>query len=135
MKRKIFAVTFFVFFTEFFFRSNLVFSQNASDISQTLVPLEVYVGDVAEIRYSFTLDSGIFSGQNIEKEIDVEEIPFGKLADALTIKAARFSMRENDCSLVIQFIPWRTGAIDFPAFDLLSVLDLEDVAKDEKFFF
>lgn len=135
MRRKILAAPFFVFFTGIFFHSHLVFSQSASDISQALVPLEVYVGDVAELRYSFKLDSEIFSGQNFEKGIDVENIPFENLADALMIKSARFSMRENDCSLVIQFIPWRTGTIDFPAFDLISVLDFDDMAKDENFSF
>lgn len=134
MRGKIFTA---VFLTGIFFHLSFVFaqgaSQNASDISQALVPLEVYVGDVAEVRYNFKINSEIFHEQNFEKEIDVEKIPFENLSDVLTIKNARFSMRENDCSLVIQFIPWRIGTIDFPAFDLLSILDSDDVVKDENF--
>ena len=126
-----------VFLIGIFFRLNFAFaqgaSQNASDISQTLVPLEVYVGDVAEVRYNFKIDSENFPEQNFEKEIKVEKIPFENLSDSLTIKGAYFSRRENDCSLVIQFVPWRTGKIDFPAFDLLPILDFDDFAGDENF--
>ena len=60
-----------VFLIGIFFHLSFVFaqgaSQNASDISQTLVPLEVYVGDVAEVRYNFKINSEIFHEQNFEK--------------------------------------------------------------------
>ena len=78
MRRKFFAVFFLI---ELFFCPNFVFLQNASEISQTLVPLEVYVGDVAEIRYSFKLDLNFPFEENFEKEIDVEKIPFENISD------------------------------------------------------
>lgn len=116
-----------------FFCPNLAFSQNASDVSQTLVPLEVYVGDVAEIRYNFKLDLEIPFEENFEKEINVEKIPFENISDSLVIKSARFFRRGDDFTFVLKFIPWRTGTIDFPSFDLSSVLELGDANENYSF--
>ncbi len=123
------------FFMAIFFCPNFVFSQNASDISQTLVPLEVYVGDVAEIRYNFKLDLKIPAEENFEMEINVEKIPFENISDALVVKSARFFRRGDDFTFALKFIPWRTGTISFPQFNLYSALNFDEAAIDENFSF
>ena len=132
MRREFFALFFLI---GIFFFPNFVFSQNASKISQTLVPLEVYVGDVAEIRYSFKLDLDFPFEENFEKEIDVEKIPFEKISDSLVVKDARFFRRGDDFTFALKFIPWRTGTISFPPFNLFSVLELDDADMDENYSF
>ena len=132
MRRKFFAVFFLI---ELFFCPNFVFLQNASEISQTLVPLEVYVGDVAEIRYSFKLDLKLSFEENFEKEINVEKIPFENISDSLIIKGARFFRRGDDFTFALKFIPWRTGTISFSPFNLFSVLELDDADMDENYSF
>lgn len=132
MRRKKIVV---IFLTGIFFCTNFAFSQNASDISQTLVPLEVYVGDVAEIRYSFKLDLEIPFEENFEKEINVEKIPFENISDSLVVKSARFFRRGDDFTFALKFIPWRTGTISFPPFNLFSALELDDANIDENYSF
>lgn len=120
-------------FIRIFSCMNFAFPQNASNISQTLIPLEVYVGDSAEIRYSFTLDVDVPVEENFEMEIDVEKIPLETLSDALTIKGARFFRRGDDFTFAVQFIPWRTGTIEFPPFNLYSALDFGDASMNEQY--
>ncbi len=132
MRRKFFVM---FFLMGIFFCTNFAFSQNASDISQTLVPLEVYVGDVAEIRYSFKLDLEFPFEENFEKEINVEKIPSEKISDSLVIKDARFFRRGDDFTFALKFIPWRTGTISFPSFNLFSTLEIDDANIDENYSF
>ena len=56
-------------------------SDNASELSQTLLPLEVYVGDEAELRYSFRSAVDFFPNAELvmEEKIDISKLPFKNL--------------------------------------------------------
>lgn len=124
-----------LFFFGILFLQHSVFSQNAQDVSQTLVPIEVYVGDMAEIRYSFKLDSGIPFEENFETEISAEKIPFEEISDSVTVNSARFFRHGDDFAFTLRFVPWRAGKIEFPPFDLHSVLGVDAAATEENYSF
>ena len=108
-------------------------SENASEVSQSLLPLEVFVGDQAELRYSFRSAVDFFPNADLvmEEKIDVSKFPFRNLNTALTIKSAYFSRNDMEYVISLQIVPWRPGIIEFPPFDLFSVLSLSDKDKNK----
>ncbi len=108
-------------------------SENASEVSQSLIPLEVFVGDQAELRYAFRSAVDFFPNADLvmEKEIDISKFPFKNLNASLTIKSAYFSRNDMEYVISVQIVPWRPGAIEFPPFDLFSVLGLNEKDKNK----
>ena len=108
-------------------------SDNASELSQTLLPLEVFVGDEAELRYSFRSAVDFFPNAPLvmEEEINASKFPFQKLYDSLTLKSAFFSRNDMEYTISVHIIPWRPGVIEFPPFDLFSVLNLNEKDKNK----
>lgn len=108
-------------------------SENASEVSQSLLPLEVFVGDQAELRYSFRSAVDFFPNADLvmEEQIDINKFPFRNLNSALTIKSAYFSRNDMEYVISLQIVPWRPGIIEFPPFDLFSVLSLSDKDKNK----
>lgn len=108
-------------------------SDNASELSQSLLPLEVFVGDEAELRYSFRSAVDFFPNADLvmEEKIDVAKFPFRNLYDSLTIKSAFFSRNDMEYVISLRIVPWRPGVIEFPPFDLFSILNLSDKDKNK----
>lgn len=108
-------------------------SDNASELSQTLLPLEVFVGDEAELRYSFRSAVDFFPNADLvmEEKIDISKFPFKNLSEALTIKSAYFSRNDMEYVISLHIIPWRPGVIEFPPFDLFSILNLSEKDKNK----
>lgn len=108
-------------------------SVNASELSQNLIPLEVFVGDEAELRYSFRSAVDFFPNADLvmEEEIDVSKFPFKNLNDSLTLKSAYFSRNDMEYVISLHIIPWRAGVIEFPPFDLFSILSLSEKDKNK----
>ncbi|MCR5318850.1 MAG: hypothetical protein K6E22_11540 [Treponema sp.] len=110
-------------------------SRNASlnlameDVSQILIPREVYVGDTAELRFSFNAPVDLFAG------VPAEKINDGELL--LNTESSSFRMQNYDVkqvslrligrtyTLSLVFVPWVTGTIKFPAFDLNALIHSE----------
>ncbi|MBR5966556.1 MAG: hypothetical protein IK015_10625 [Treponema sp.] len=108
-------------------------SENASEVSQSLIPLEVFVGDQAELRYAFRSAVDFFPNADLvmEEEIDTSKFPFRNLYNSLTIKSAHFSRNDMEYVISLQIIPWRPGVIEFPSFDLFSILSLSEKDKNK----
>lgn len=108
-------------------------SDNASELSQALIPLEVFVGDEAELRYSFRSAVDFFPNADLvmEEEIDISKFPFKNLYDSITLKNAYFSRNDMEYVISVHFIPWRSGVIEFPPFDLFSILSLSEKDKNK----
>ncbi|MEE3411340.1 MAG: hypothetical protein VZQ47_09405 [Treponema sp.] len=108
-------------------------SENASEVSQSLLPMEVFVGDQAELRYSFRSAVDFFPNADLvmEEKIDISKFPFRNLYNSLTIKSAYFSRNDMEYVISLQIVPWRPGIIEFPPFDLFSVLSLSDKDKNK----
>lgn len=104
--------------------SGFVFSQDSENAGQVLMPLEVYVGDHAEIRYTFRSAIDFFSG---DKSIEIKELknPFIGLEDNFSVVKAELYQNDMDYTLRFVIIPWKTGTISFPSFNLNSALGIK----------
>lgn len=107
------------------FSINYAFAQNAENATQVLLPLEVYVGDQAEIRYTFRTAVDLFPNTPLEFEYDINisDLPFSSLEKDCTVKKASFSRNDMDYTISIMVVPWRNGMLEFPEFDLLKLFD------------
>lgn len=105
-----------------------VFAQDSENASQVLLPLDVYVGDHAEIRYTFRSAIDFFSG---EKDLEKKDLlnPFIGLEDKFTVVKAELYRNEMEYTVRFVIIPWKVGNISFPSFDLNRALGL---VKDEQ---
>lgn len=104
--------------------SCFVYSQDSENAGQVLMPLEVYVGDRAEIRYTFRSAIDFFSG---DKSIEKKELknPFVGLEDNFSVVKAELYQNDMDYTLRFVIIPWKTGTISFPSFNLNSALGIK----------
>ncbi len=95
--------------------------------SQTvnLMPKEVYVGDEAEIHYSFDWDGTLFS-ENAQTEVSMvtSSTIDESLDSSYTIKSMQLYPNQTGYTLSIVVIPWESGALDLVAFDLATIFDL-----------
>ncbi len=110
------------------------FSQADGEINQALIPLEIYPGDQAEIRYTFRSAVDFFPGSSIqiEKQIDVAKLPFDSLSEKCTVKKVVFSRNDMEYTLSIFFVPWQVGKIEFPEFDILPLVTTRKISEDNK---
>ncbi len=97
-----------------------LFSQNIN-----LIPKEVYVGDEAEIRFSFGWDGALLkSDSETLVTIHTDETIDESLDGDYTIKTMQLYPSQDGYVLSILFIPWKSGNVDIDSFDLSSVFDI-----------
>lgn len=96
-----------------------------SEKSQVLVPRKVFVGDTAELRYSFHSPVDFFSDVDAGTDtrmLNLKALPFPSETSDYTLLGASLKRKDLNYTLIFTFIPWRTGEIKFPPFDLASVI-------------
>ena len=85
---------------------------------QTVFPKSIYIGDRAEIRCQFTSDTtlteGALSAQNFISSIDFSVC---EIKD-ITLQSAGPAAGNNSYNLIINFVPWHTGSIHLPDFEI-----------------
>lgn len=94
---------------------------------QVLVPRQVYIGDSAELKCSFETDSVLFRNIvaqkgviELSKEFFAEEVDEEKYdIKSVTITSSGY----NNYTLTVSFVPWRTGNLELPAFDMGAALN------------
>lgn len=104
------------------FLTQSVFAQEDFKAIQTLSPKEIFVGDTAELSYTFYSSIAFPMG-----ETDFIPLTFPKdfeTAD-FSIISANFSKNGNQYRLTLNFIPWKVGFLEFPEFDLLTLINPE----------
>lgn len=114
----------------------------AKKTHQVLVPQNVYIGDSAELRVSFFSENA----HKLLKESSSVELPLSNFVEDLQFqdyqieKITLLSNGQNNYNFVITFIPWKTGNLNFPNYNLLPeenvILKFETVSissllKDE----
>jgi hypothetical protein len=114
----------------------------AKKTHQVLVPQNVYIGDSAELRVSFSSENA----HKLLKDSSFVELPLSNFVEDLQFqdyqieKITLLSNGQNNYNFVITFIPWKTGNINFPNYNLLPeenvILKFETVSissllKDE----
>ena len=107
-------LTFVAFISVFAFN---IAAQDSEGASQVLLPLDVYVGDHAEIRYTFRSAIDFFPG---EKNLEKKELlnPFVGLEDNFSVVTGELYRNEMEYTVRFVIIPWKVGNIAFPSFDL-----------------
>ncbi len=100
-----------------------VLSLFSQDISVT--PKEVYVGDEAELRLTFVLDSDIvFDTTDTLSFVNTSPLE-EDLDSSYSIKTIELSRSADSYILKIVFIPWQSGYISIDSFNLADVFSLD----------
>ncbi len=104
-----------------------LFSQNSSTedfVQQILVPKDIYVGDRVQLHYTFNspidffalADSAVLEGDVLH--LNPKSPAFVSPEESFTVNDVSLHRNGMSYTLVINFIPWHPGLIDFPEFDL-----------------
>ena len=104
MKKLFFCISFLVLTVSSFF------SQTLMNENITVLPKDVYIGDVIEVRYSFTTNI------NLTDDLTVDiELPKSSDYEILSTK-----LIGSNGSYILQIacIPWKVGSLDLPKIDL-----------------
>ncbi len=120
----------FLLITEAFF--SLYAEPYVENVHQVIVPRDVFIGDSAQIQYSFSTSVDLFANRatlikNGTLKIKLDENRVLKEPESCTILDAILSISGGNYSLRINFIPWRTGKI---AFNPLNVSEYTGLSQD-----
>ena len=101
-----------------------LFSENL----QIVMPKLVYIGDSLEIRYIFHSDAILFSGEFAEKvstklKLRTDHDFFRAQDQNFTVTAASLEKINSEYTLSLSVIPWKTGLLSVPPFNLSSLVD------------
>ncbi len=104
----------------FFFHVAIIYAQTVS-----LVPKDVYVGDEAEVRFSFDWAGTLFV-ENAETLIPI--VTSTTIDESLqtdyTIKSMQLLPSQTGYTLSILFVPWKSGVLNIDSFDLATIFAL-----------
>ncbi|MFC2477616.1 MAG: hypothetical protein ACFNQG_01155 [Treponema socranskii subsp. buccale] len=95
------------------------------DTTQVVMPKTIYVGDRAELSYTFRSAVDFFSDMNdsiLSRKIPLKSLPFETDTDDYTILDASLERNGLLYTFRLFFIPWNTGSIDFPMFDISAAV-------------
>lgn len=103
------------------------FREEEDLFQQVLIPRQVFLGDSAQLQYSFSTPKDLFSivphtQELLSVEISLEAPEFDSLNSCCTVLDSRIVRTGNHYTVSISFIPWKTGLIQFPEFDLADVI-------------
>lgn len=99
------------------------FPQEADFVSQVLLPLEIFVGDHAEIRYTFRSAADFFQGDG-DSELREFKNPFAGQEDTFSVLESELQRTDMEYTVRFVIVPWKVGTISFPPFDLNSALGI-----------
>ncbi|MBQ5847905.1 MAG: hypothetical protein IIW49_03210, partial [Treponema sp.] len=115
MKKSFFITLLFLFSLDF------VFAQ--SYVSQVVLPKKIYVGDVAEIRVSFSSGIDFFAdlpANQIERNLNLSNLAIDVDNDDFLLKNAILRRVDLTYTLVLFVVPWNTGEIKIPSINLTA---------------
>ncbi|MBQ5998482.1 MAG: hypothetical protein IJL70_03325 [Treponema sp.] len=95
-----------------------------SDTSQFVFPKRVLVGDMAELHYTFSSGVDFFPEEGLldEKPLFLNLLPFSTDNSDFTLTKAIIQRNGAMYTVVLTFIPWKSGILDFPQFDLYAAV-------------
>lgn len=115
MKKSFFITLLFLFSLDF------VFAQ--SYVSQVVLPKKIYVGDVAEIRVSFSSGIDFFAdlpATHVERKLNLSSLAIEVDNDDFLLKDAILRRTELNYTLILFVMPWNTGEIKIPSINLTA---------------
>ncbi|MFA6936813.1 MAG: hypothetical protein WCQ67_01120 [Treponema sp.] len=106
---------------------------NSSDdqLAQVLMPKDVYVGDTAQIQFFFRSAIDFFSVADLSSvndetiALDFSQKAFEDKKNFCTISSLTLTRNKLNYILTMTFVPWKTGVLDFSAFDLYEAVNKE----------
>ncbi len=116
------------------FPASYVSALDLEKVSQIVMPKDIYVGDPAEIHFSFESPESLLQEGVSLVTLHNDAHFFAGLVDDCSIKTMTLQRTNRYYVLVIQFVPWRTGNITIPAFDLCDMIPAESRAYDASVF-
>ena len=104
-----------------------LFAQENRNIIQLLMPKFPYTGDRCELKYIFHSDADLFSDKITGRETTSLELDsfwptFSSMSDKCFVQRVLLERIDREYTLTVFFIPWHDGVIDFPAFNLESLI-------------
>lgn len=95
-----------------------------SEVQQLVMPKRLYVGDIADLHYTFRSGVDFFPDEEllVEKKLNSDKFNFSVDNKNFTILNAVLQRNGPLYTVIITFIPWKTGPLDLPAFDLYSLV-------------
>lgn len=97
-------------------------------MNQVVIPKQVFIGDTAELRYSFHNTNSLLK-EYAKKELKTyKEIPLSGFVDG--IDTSSYSIKkvhliqtgENNYTISVTFVPWKVGKIQLSSFDITGAL-------------
>ena len=89
-----------------------------------LIPKDVYIGDEAEIRFSFAWNGSLFQTGGVLDSDNADILNQVFDSQNYTVKRLRLFSENGLYVLSVIFIPWQTGQIDIVSFDLSDIFTL-----------
>lgn len=102
-----------------------IFAQLSIESQQILVPQNVYIGDVAELRVSFNMHINGISNANTSSIQNLSQSFFNNELNLQEYTIKNLSLMKSGIdsfTFIISFIPWKTGTIAFPSYNLGEAL-------------
>ena len=99
----------------FLFVTFFTFSQTLLNESFSVVPKDIYIGDLVEIRYNFPTNINLLEQQGVKISFP-ENTKYEIISSTL-------SGDNGNYTLEISCIPWETGLIDLPKIELSEYIE------------
>lgn len=99
----------------FLFVTFFAFSQTLLNESFSVVPKDIYIGDLVEIRYNFSTNINLLEQQGVKISFP-ENTKYEIISSTL-------SGDNGNYTLEISCIPWETGPIDLPKIELSEYIE------------
>ena len=109
-----------------------LFAQQEPGRTQTLIPREVFIGDDAQILYTFTAPADFFAWTHERPSkdgplpLDISLPQFKSAEPNCTVHSAALERSGNTCTLRINITAWKNGTVEFEPFDLYEAVPWQD---------
>ena len=94
--------------------------------TQLVIPDKVFIGDTVEVRYIFHSDVNLLfddlDSDFSQLALSTDFRDFDALSDRCLVKSAGISRSASDYTLSLELVVWKTDVLDFPPFDLQSLV-------------
>lgn len=94
---------------------------------EIVMPKLIYIGDTIEIRYIFHSDANLFMGDlanqpSAKQNLDVDYPVFSAHEADFSVRTASLEKINAEYTLSLSVIPWKTGNLVIPPFDVASLV-------------
>jgi len=103
--------------------AHLFYAEEKQEAVQLVFPKKLFIGTPVEIQYAFSSGVNFFpeqDGLTAEKPLIAEYLPFEAENDDFSLQKAVIRKDGVRYSAVFTLIPWRTGVIDIPPFNVYA---------------